>query len=229
MNKKRSGSDRLSCVQTGLFNSNEVIIMIFGYARVSSTDQNLDRQIEELKKYGCERIYSDKQSGKDFDRPNYREMRSKMRFGDVLVVHDLSRFGRNKEEIASEWKQIVEEEIDIFVMNIPILDTRRYKELQGVGQLVSNIVLELLSWLVEEERLRIRMAQAEGIKLAKQRGVYKGGSRKYHPNATGKDGVIYKRIVELVNMGISVMDIHRETGVSRNTIYKIKHELKLQT
>lgn len=78
-----------------------------------------------------------------------------MRFGDVLVVHDLSRFGRNKQEILNEWKEITENEIDIVVLNMPILDTRKYKELAGVGQLVSDLVLTLLSWMVEEERNRI--------------------------------------------------------------------------
>ncbi|MGE6260677.1 recombinase family protein [Heyndrickxia sporothermodurans] len=105
--------------------------MIFGYARVSSKDQNFDWQIKELQSYGCKKIYTDKQSGKDFSRPAYQEMRSKMRFGDVLVVHDLSRFGRNKQEIRDEWKNMLDEEIDIVVLNMPILDTRKYKELEG--------------------------------------------------------------------------------------------------
>jgi DNA invertase Pin-like site-specific DNA recombinase len=199
--------------------------MIFGYARVSSKDQNLDRQLKELKAYGCDRIYQEKQSGKDFSRPIYKEMRSKMRFGDVLVVHDLSRFGRNKEEIRNEWKMLIEEEIDIVVMNMPILDTRKYKELEGMGQLVSDIVLTLLSWMVDEERERIRTAQREGIEIAKVQGKFKGGKKKYHARAIGKDKVIYDRIVQLLESGMSVMDIHREVGVARNTIYGIKKEL----
>lgn len=151
--------------------------MIFGYARISSKSQNLSRQIKELEEYGCDRIFHEKQSGKDFDRPIYQEMRSKMRFGDVLVVHDLSRFGRNKKQILVEWKNLVEEEIDIVVLNMPILDTRKYKELEGVGQLVSDIVLTLLSWMVDEERERIRTAQREGIEIAKKQGKFKGGKR----------------------------------------------------
>lgn len=199
--------------------------MIFGYARVSSKDQNLDRQLKELKAYGCDRIYQEKQSGKDFSRPVYKEMRSKMRFGDVLVVHDLSRFGRNKEEIRNEWKMLIDEEIDIVVMNMPILDTRKYKELEGMGQLVSDIVLTLLSWMVDEERERIRTAQREGIEIAKGQEKFKGGKKKYHAGATGKDKVIYDRIVQLLKSGKSVMDIHREVGRARNTIYGIKKEL----
>src|SRR5699024_2021562 len=173
-----------------------------------------------------DRIYQEKQSGKNFkDRTAYRDMRSKMRFGDVLVVHDLSRFGRNKEEIRNEWKALIEEEVDIVVLNMPILDTRKYKELEGVGQLVSDLVLTLLSWMVDEERERIKSAQREGIEIAKKQGKFKGGKRRYHAGATGKDKVIYDRIVQLLKERKSVMDIHREIDVSRNTIYRIKKEI----
>ena len=187
----------------------------------------MDRQLKELKAYGCDRIYQEKQSGKDFSRPIYKEMRSKMRFGDVLVVHDLSRFGRNKEEIRNEWKMLIDEEIDVVVLNMPILNTRKYKELEGMGQLVSDIVLTLLSWMVDEERERIRTAQREGIEIAKGQGKFKGGKKKYHAGATGKDKVIYDRIVQLLESRMSVMDIHREVGVARNTIYGIKKELNV--
>lgn len=203
-----------------------VLNLIFGYARVSSKDQNLARQIKELEEFGCDRIFQEKQSGKNFDRPVYKEMRSKMRFGDVLVVHDLSRFGRNKVEIRNEWEALIKEEIDIVVLNMPILDTRKYKDLEGVGQLVSDLVLTLLSWMVEEERERIRTAQREGIEIAKKQGKYKGGKKKYHAGAKGKDKVIYDRVVHLINQGVSVMDIHREVGISRNTIYAIKKRLQ---
>lgn len=200
--------------------------MIIGYARVSSEQQNLSRQIKELESFGCEKIFTEKQSGKNFEqRTIYNEMRSKLRFGDVLVVHDLSRFGRNKEEIRDEWKSLMEEEIDIVVLNMPILDTRKYKDLEGVGQLIYDLVLTLLSWVVDDERERIRTAQREGIAIAKERGKYKGRKRKYHAAATGKDKVIYERVVQLLDEGKSVMDIHREVGLSRNTIYTIKREL----
>jgi DNA invertase Pin-like site-specific DNA recombinase len=203
--------------------------MIFGYARVSSKDQNLARQLKELKAYGCDKIFVEKQSGKDFARPVYREMRSKMRFGDVLVVHELSRFGRNKEEIRNEWESLVKDEIDIVVLNMPILDTRKYKEMEGVGKLISDIVLTLLSWMVEEERDRIRTAQREGIEIAKQEGKFKGRKIQYGPNAKNpKDRLVYERIIEMLKKKQSVMDIHRTTGVSRMTIYRIKKELEMK-
>lgn len=197
-------------------------MVIFGYARVSTKDQNLDRQLKELENFGCDRIFQEKQSGKNFERPVYKEMRSKMRFDDVLVVHDLSRFGRNKKEIKEEWESLIKEEIDIVVLNMPILDTRKYKELEGVGQLVSEIVLTLLSWMVDEERERIKAAQREGIEIAKQQGKFRGGKKKYHAGATGKNKVIYDKVIQLLKEKKSVMDIHREVGISRNTIYEIK-------
>lgn len=198
---------------------------VIGYARVSSKDQNLSRQVEELKKAGCEKVFEEKQSGRNFgERPVYNEMRSQLRFDDVLVVHDLSRFGRNKEEIKDEWEALIKKEVDIVVLNMPILDTRKYKELEGIGQLISDIVLTLLSWMVDEERERIRSAQREGIDIAKKQGKYKGKQRKYHAGATGKDKVIYNRVVDLLNKGTSVMDIHQEVGLARNTVYAIKRD-----
>lgn len=117
------------------------------------------------------------------------------------------------------------DEIDIVVLNMPVLDTRKYKELEGVGRLITEIVLSLLSWMVEEKRERIRTAQREGIKIAKQQGKYKGRKKKYHADATGKDKIIYDEIVKELRNGLSVMDIHRKMGVARSTIYGIRNEL----
>lgn len=201
--------------------------MYIGYARVSANDQNLDRQVKELEKFGCEKIFIEKQSAKDFEnRSVYNEMRGKLRFNDVLVVHDLSRFGRYNEEILNEWEWLVTNEIDIVVLNMPILDTRQYKELEGIGQLISDLVLTLLAWMVDEERQRIKIAQREGIDIAKLKGKYKGRPLKYHAQATGKDKIIYDKVVEDLNKRKSVMDIHLNTGLSRNTIYRIKKDIE---
>lgn len=202
--------------------------MIIGYARVSSKNQNLARQVHDLEAFGCDKVFEEKQSKNIFsERSVYNEMRNKIRFGDVLVVHDLSRFGRNKQEIKDEWESLMKERVDIVVLNMPILDTRKYKELEDIGQLVSEIVLSLLSWMVDEERERIRSVQREGIAIAKQQGKYKGRKRKYHAGATGKDKITYDIIIDELNNDTSVMDIHKITGVARSTIYKIKDELAL--
>src|SRR5699024_4507898 len=209
--------------------------MIIGYARVSTKDQNLDRQIKELESFGCEKIFTEKHSGKNFkDRTVYHEMSNKLRFYDVLVIHDLSRLGRNKEEIKNEWKSLTDDEIDIVVLNMPILNTTQYKDLEGVGQLVSDIVFNLLSWLVEEERNRIKQAQQEGIEIAKEKGKYKGRKRKknkerkkkYNKDTIRKDKLIYYQIVKILIKDNSVIDIHNKKGVARNTNYRIRKEYK---
>ncbi|MFV8830127.1 recombinase family protein [Alkalihalobacterium sp. APHAB7] len=197
-----------------------------GYARVSSEGQNMARQIKELEEFGCEIIYQDTKSGKDFDREGFQKMKSKIREKDVLVVHDLSRLGRNAKEIKKEWEEIREEGADIVVRNMPILDTRNEGQVPGVGELISNLVLTLLSWMVEEERNRIRTAQREGIEIAKEQGKYTGRKVRYHEEAKGADKLVYDKIVKMLSVGHSVMEVHRKTEVSRNTVYKIKRTLK---
>ncbi|MFS0604922.1 recombinase family protein [Peribacillus frigoritolerans] len=194
-----------------------------GYARISSKTQNVDRQIKELNEYGCDKIFIDIASGRDFKRTEYQKMKNILRFDDELVIHDLSRFGRNKEEILQEWKEIMELEADITVLNMPILNTAQYKESKAIGQLVSDIFLTVLSWTVEEERKRIKEAQKEGIAIAKEKGKFKGRPTKYHANAKDpKDRLIYNEIIRLLNENESVKNISEKTGVTRMTIYNIK-------
>lgn len=201
--------------------------MIIGYARVSSKDQNLERQLKDLEEYGCERIFTEKMSGKDFTRPVYRDMRNKLRFGDVLVVHSLSRFGRNKEEIMVEWKGIVDDDIDIVILDMPVLNTLQYRNIEGIGQLVSKIFLEVMSWMVEQERENIKKAQREGIEIAKKMGKYKGRPIRYRSDAKdAKDRIIYNTIVTMLKQKQSVMTISNHTGVARMTIYRIKNSLE---
>lgn len=199
--------------------------MIYGYARISLFDQNLDRQLKDLEVFGCEKIYYDKEFRKESFRPVYRELRSKIQCGDVFVIHNLNGFGRNKREILNEWKQIINDGIDIVVLNMPILDTRKYKEMEGVGPLVFNLVSTMLLWMMEEERNQIRIAQLEGIARAKEKGVFKGGKKRFHKDAKGKDKIVYDEVVRLLKEKETVMNIHRQTGCSRNTIYSIKREL----
>ena len=154
----------------------------YGYIRVSSVDQNEARQIIELTKYGIieKNIFMDKLSGKDFNRPQYQKLKKRLRAGDVLVVKSIDRLGRNYEEIQSEWRQIVKEiKADIVVLDMPILDTRTNKYL--IGTLISDIVLQLLSYVAQSERENIRQRQAEGIAAARARGVHLGRVAKPMP------------------------------------------------
>ena len=145
---------------------------IFGYVRVSAKDQNEIRQIESLLKEGIDQrdIFIDKQSGKDFEREQYQILKKVLRRGDTLFVHSLDRFGRNKEQILEEWRELTKEKgVDIVVVDMPLLDTRKYKD--SMGSLITDIVLQLLSWLAEEERNKIRTRQREGIDIALKKGV----------------------------------------------------------
>jgi DNA invertase Pin-like site-specific DNA recombinase len=148
---------------------------IFGYIRVSSMDQNIDRQHKDMLDIGIpERdIFIDKQSGKDFDRPQYKALKAILRQGDVLYIKSIDRFGRNSREVKKEWEEITQEiEADIVVIDMPLLDTRQYKDL--IGNLVSNLVLEVLSFVAEQERENIKQRQQEGIKIAKSKGKHLG-------------------------------------------------------
>ena len=145
---------------------------IYGYIRVSSTDQNEDRQLAALraKRVQSNRIYMDKQSGKDFNRPKYKRMLKKLKQGDPLYIMSIDRLGRNYKEIQEQWRILTKEKgIEICVLDMPLLDTRRGKDLMGT--FLSDIVLQVLSFVAESERANIRKRQAEGIIAAKARGV----------------------------------------------------------
>lgn len=147
----------------------------YGYMRVSTVEQNDERQRIELLKWGISRhnLYSDKVSGKDFDRPQYRRLRRKLRSGDILVVKSIDRLGRNYEEIQKEWNFLVKDKnVDIVILDMPLLDTRTKKDL--IGTLISDIVLQLLSYVAQTEREYIRQRQAEGIAAAKAQGKHLG-------------------------------------------------------
>ena len=147
--------------------------MYYGYVRVSSTTQKIDRQMEEMYKLDIDNknIYIDKQSGKDFNRKSYKKLIKKLRKHDVLVIKSIDRLGRNYKEIGEERKKITcDIEADIFVIDMPILDTRD-KPTNLWGRFVADLVLQLLSFIAENERDTIRKRQAEGIKIAKEKGI----------------------------------------------------------
>jgi len=144
----------------------------YGYIRVSAKDQNEERQLIAMKEFGIEQkfIYMDKQSGKDFNRPQYRKLIRRLRSEDTLVIKSIDRLGRNYEEILEQWRIITKEKkVFIVVLDMPLLDTRRGKDLTGT--LIADIVLQLLSYVAQTEREFIRQRQAEGIAAAKARGV----------------------------------------------------------
>ncbi len=144
----------------------------YGYVRVSTKDQNEDRQRIALHELGLldKYIYVDKQSGKDFNRPQYQKLLRKLRPGDLLYIKSIDRLGRNYEEIQNQWWLLTKEKgVDICIVDMPILDTRRGKDL--LGTFISDLVLQLLSFVAENERTNIKQRQAEGIAAAKAKGV----------------------------------------------------------
>lgn len=157
--------------------------MLYGYARVSSKDQNLDRQIITLKEAGVkeENIFSDKWSGKDFNRPSYQELIKTAQPGDIIIIKSLDRFGRNYNEILEQWSYITKTlNIDIKVLDMPLLDTSFGKDI--FGTFITDLVLQILSFQAEQERTVIKQRQAEGIAAAHEKGIRFGRPRKELPD-----------------------------------------------
>lgn len=194
--------------------------MKIGYARVSTVDQNEARQMEALREDVVDRIYMDKKSGKDFNRPEYQKMISELHKGDVLVIHSIDRLGRNYEEIITEWRKITKEiEADIIVQDMPLLNTSQNKDLTGT--LIADIVLQLLSYVAQRERENIRQRQKEGIAIAKARGKYKGRAKKEIDKKLFEDTK-----ARWQNGEITKIQFAEIIGVSRGTLYKILGEEK---
>lgn len=188
---------------------------IFGYIRVSSREQNEDRQLIALHEFGIldKNIYLDKQSGKDFERPRYRRLIKRLRPRDVLVVKSIDRLGRNYVEILEQWRYITKEkQVSIVVLDMPLLDTRQGHDLTGT--FIADVVLQLLSYVAETERINIRQRQAEGIAAAKARGVRFG-----RPPLIPPDGYIEIREKYLAKR-ISSRDAAKALEISPSTFLR---------
>ena len=197
---------------------------IYGYARVSSTEQHLDRQIEALSAYGVEdrHIIADKQSGKDFSRPGYQTLKGQLlREGDVLVIKELDRLGRNYEQIKSEWHDLRQMGVDIVVLDMPVLSTADKSDLEKV--LIANIVFELLAYLAEKERIKIKTRQAEGIATAKSKGVKFGRPKAKIPANFDKEVRKWKAGEQTATETMKVL------GLKRTTFYKLVKSKHLMT
>ena len=197
--------------------------MYIGYARVSTLNQNIERQIKQLEAYGCERIHIDKSSGKDLNRTEYKKMKSFARDSDTIVFVELDRLGRNKDEINQEWDYFINKNIDIVVLDMPILDTTKYQD--SLGKLLLSLAKEIIAYNAEQERLRILERQRQGIEIAKREGRYKGRGASYSPNAKDKNKRrTYYLVLEYLKKKKPIKQIGDELGISRTTIYRIKEE-----
>lgn len=194
----------------------------YGYIRVSSTDQNEDRQRLAMAQRAVpeKNIYTDKQSGKDFDRPQYKKLVKKLRAGDLVYVLSIDRLGRNYEEIQRQWRILTKEiGADICVIDMPLLDTRSGKDLMGT--FIADLVLQILSFVAQSERENIKKRQAQGIAAAKARGVRFG-----RPEAPLPEN--FPAIVAAWEKGkLSLAEAVRQCNVSEATFYRRLRELRL--
>ena len=194
---------------------------VYGYVRVSSQDQNEDRQMIAMREYGVPEghIFLDKQSGKDFNRPQYMAMKDTVQKGDLLVVKSIDRLGRSYDEIREQWRILTKEkQIDICVIEMPLLDTRQYKDLMGT--FIADLVLQVLSFCSESERTAIRQRQAEGIAAAKARGVRFGRPAKKPPENFSEIVVSWQKGM------LRFEDAIERCGMSRSTFFKTLKEQK---
>ena len=198
----------------------------FGYGRVSSKEQNEARQIDSLQSVGVSQrdLYVDKASGKDFDREQYQIMKRAMREGDVLYVHSLDRLGRNKDDILAEWQEITKViKADIVVLDMPLLDTTKHKD--SVGTFVADLVLQVLSWIAQDERERIGKRQREGIDAAKRRGQHLGRPKKSYDTMTDVEQASF--ISEYTRWKAeeqTAVQTFNALGLTKSTFYKIVRE-----
>lgn len=193
----------------------------YGYIRVSTKEQNEDRQLEAMRKSDVpdKNIFSDKQSGGDFERPQYRRMMGILKNDDVLYVKSIDRLGRNYSEILEQWRILTKEKkVDIVVLDMPLLDTRIGKDLMGT--FLSDIVLQVLSFAAENERSNIKQRQAEGIAAAKARGVRFGRPKKKEPQN-------FEAMVSLwENKKMTLSEILESCDMSKSTFFRRRRELK---
>jgi len=194
----------------------------YGYIRVSSTDQNEDRQLDAMRELDIppENLFADKQSGKDFERIAYRRLVKRIRSGDLLYILSIDRLGRNYDEIQNQWRILTKEKgIDIVVIDMPILDTRQYKDL--IGTFIADLVLQILSFVAQSERENIRKRQAQGIVAAKARGVRFGRPVKTPPDNFGE-------LVRQWEQGqLTTKEITKLCGMGKTTFYSRLNEYKL--
>lgn len=196
---------------------------IYGYIRVSSRDQNEDRQLLAIQQLSIaqENIFIDKQSGKDFQRPQYKKLVRKLKKDDVLYIKSIDRLGRNYAEILEQWRILTKNKgIDIVVLDMPLLDTRRGKDLMGT--FLSDIVLQVLSFVAENERENIRQRQAEGIAAAKARGVRFGRPEKELPDN-------FEALVQAWEREqLSLADVLDLCQISQSTFYRRRRDFHRQ-
>jgi len=202
----------------------EVKSMIVGYARVSSIDQNLERQLENLKMFGVEKVFTEKQSGKSIEnRPVLQEALNFMRMGDRFIVESIDRLGRNYDEVIHTVNYLKDKEVQLMITSLPMMNEVIGNPL--LDKFMKDLIIQILAMVSEQERNESKRRQAQGIQVAKEKGVYKGRPLLYSPNAKDpQKRVIYHRVVEMLEEGKAISKIAKEVNITRQTVYRIKHD-----
>ena len=195
----------------------------YGYVRVSSSDQNEERQISTLREKQIlqKNIYKDKQSGKDFERPQYKKMLKRLKAGDLLYILSIDRLGRNYKEIQNQWRILTKEiGVDICVIDMPLLDTRNGKDLMGT--FIADLVLQILSFVAQSERENIRKRQSQGIAAAKKRGVRFGRPEKPIPEGFAETVKLWEK------KEIDIKAVLEMCGLKEATFYRRLREYRMK-
>ena len=197
-------------------------MVTYGYVRVSSAEQNEDRQMLSMSELqiSAKNIFADKQSGKDFERPAYRALLKKVEPGDLIYIHSIDRLGRNYDEIQKQWRVITKERsVDIAVLDMPLLDTRLNKDLMGT--FIADLVLQILSFVAHSERDNIKKRQAEGIAAARARGIHMGRPVKRPPENFAEMAKLWKKGI------LTTAELMCRTGLKESTLYRRLRELQI--
>lgn len=194
-----------------------------GYIRVSTVTQNIARQMAEMEKEKVDKLFTDQASGKDTSRPAFQEMLDYLREDDMLYISSLDRLGRNYEDIKKTVDLLHKKKVQITIFDAPFLnfDTGN----PNLDKAMYDMFLSLLSYIAQNEREKMLERQRAGIEQAKTRGAYKGKQARYHSQAQGADGLVYKQVTQMLEQGEPISQIARVCGITRPTVYRIRKEL----
>jgi DNA invertase Pin-like site-specific DNA recombinase len=199
--------------------------MKIAYARVSTLDQNLNRQIQKLKEFGAEKIFTEQKSGASVhNREAFQEALQFVRSGDTFMVEAIDRLGRNYDEIIETVNYLKRKEVKLIITSLPIMAGAIENSL--LDKFIKDLIIQILAMIAEQERTETKRRQAQGISIAKQKGVYKGRPTIYSPTAKDpQKRLVYNQVFEMLNDGEAISHIAKENGITRQTVYRIKNAM----
>ncbi|QIW22413.1 recombinase family protein [Bacillus thuringiensis] len=199
--------------------------MKIAYARVSTLEQNLDRQLQTLKEFGAEKIFTEQKSGASVhNREAFQEALQFVRSGDTFMVEAIDRLGRNYDEIIQTVNYLKNKEVKLIITSLPIMAEAIGNPL--LDKFIKDLIIQILAMIAEQERTETKRRQSQGISIAKQKGIYKGRPTIYSPTAKDpQKRLVYNRVVEMLKNDEAISHIAKENGVTRQTVYRIKHAM----